>query len=168
MGRSQSFKEARRANIDTDVQDTPVVQQGAGNEPGLMHSTTAKAPTNLSEWLQALPPSFSDISEGVVGELISHCRQLFSEYQQLIRGSERSNALIEQQKRFENWTDQKDDLDERLIGARGVRTRVVSNLLNLVLVLSQGKVSSPMVTSNSDQSGRTSTSTSTGPVSSCG
>ena len=151
MGRSQSFKEAHRANIDTDVQDTPVVPQGAGNEPGLTHSTTAKAPTNLSEWLQALPPSFSDASEGVVGELIFQCRQLFLEYQQqLINRSERSDALIEQQKRFENWTDQKDRLDERLIGARGVRTRVVSNLLNLVLVLSQGKVSSSMVTPNSD------------------
>lgn len=140
----QADAENCRSHVENHVRfDSQVVypqplRQRAGNEPGLMYSTGDIPPTNVNVWFQSLPQSFPDSSEGFVGELISLCKELFAEVQHTVGGREGSQDLHGLQQSFAIWVDQKDRLDVRLNGAPDMRTRIVCDLVALIVILSSG------------------------------
>ena len=113
-------------------------RQRAGNEPGSMDVIGDTPLNDVNAWFRSLPKSFPDSSEGFVEDLISLCRELFTDVRRTVGSRSGHSSLREMHLSFALWNDQKDHLNEKLDKAPRVRADVVCDLVFLIIILSQG------------------------------
>ena len=102
--------------------------------------------SNVQKWQLLKPEETSDSNKGLIGISVELVVSLFKKLEQAAEKSddddhERATNVRELQKSFQNWADEKSDLDQKLGGAVAVREQLVLHLAKLLGFLKAGKFS---------------------------
>ena len=107
------------------------------------HLPRGRLPRDIGRWLKSLPSDFLDGNMGVVGDLIDVVLKLLIGRQCTIRAvygrnSKEDQCYMDQVDRFKVFKQGKSDIDDRLSKAARFRSKVVTDLATLTLILYQG------------------------------